>query len=89
LDLRSVVSHHRARLATPIRTVDEPVASDSKNDENFAGTSTSLPGVNSSKPNSDSQSVVSETSPITSHEFGRGETAATSHLKQEEKSLVF
>ncbi|AES73162.2 hypothetical protein MtrunA17_Chr3g0132941 [Medicago truncatula] len=77
-DLRSVVSHHRDPLATPIRTVEEPVASDSKNDENFAGTSTSPPGVNfkdKSKPNSDSQCAVSETSPITSLEFGRGETS--------------
>lgn len=84
--------YHRDQLANHIQTVDEPVASDSKNDENFAGTSTSPPGVNSkdkSKPNSDSQRAVSETSPVTSHEFGRGETAATSQSKQEEKSLVF
>jgi mechanosensitive ion channel protein 1/2/3 len=120
LDLLRVVSHHRARLATPIRTVqkiysepasenipfgdsiftrsraavnrpfllieppykvngedkakpstrstrgneekdakvDEPVASDSKSDENFAGTSTSPSSVNSkdkSKSKSDAQ----------------------------------
>ncbi|XP_058786275.1 mechanosensitive ion channel protein 3, chloroplastic-like [Vicia villosa] len=120
LDLLRVVSHHRARLATPIRTVqkiysepvsenipfgdgiftrsrapvnrpfllieppykvngedkvkpstrstrgneekdakiEEPVASDSKSDENFAGTSTSTLGLNSkdkSKSNSDAQ----------------------------------
>lgn len=120
LDLLRVVSHHRARLATPIRTVqkiysepvsenipfgdgiftrsraavnrpfllieppykvngedkvkpsarstrgneekdakiEEPVASDSKSDENFAGTSTSPLGLNSKdkfKSNSDAQ----------------------------------
>lgn len=196
MDLLRVVSHHRARLATPIRTVqkiysepdsenvpfgdtiftrsraavnrpyllieppykvngeekvkpstrstraneekdvknDETVASDSKGDENLAATSASPPGVNSkdkSKSNSEAQiqnidsdssvektsktmqlkkesagdvgkgskipasknlaqSAVPETSPVASHESGRGETAsATSQSKQdEEKSAV-
>ncbi|PNY05613.1 mechanosensitive ion channel protein chloroplastic-like [Trifolium pratense] len=196
LDLLRVVSHHRARLATPIRTVQkvysepasenipfgdsiftrsraavnrpfllieppykvngedkvkpstrstraneekdakivETAASDSKGDDNLAATTASPPGVNSkdkSKSSSDAQiqntgsdssvektsktmqpkkeragdvgkgssnsasknlaqSAVSETSPVTSHESGRGETAsATSPSKQdEEKSSV-
>ncbi|GAU23666.1 hypothetical protein TSUD_304410 [Trifolium subterraneum] len=135
LDLVRVASHHQTGSAIPIWPVDEPVVFDSKSDENFAGTSTSPPGVNSndkSKSNFDAQiqnmdsnssvektsktmqpkeeivgdvgkgsttpasknlaqSVVSETSPVTSHVFGEGETASatSSHSKQdEEKSSV-
>ncbi|KAK2391564.1 mechanosensitive ion channel protein 2, chloroplastic [Trifolium repens] len=59
LDFLKFISHHRARLTTPIWLVDEPVVFDSKSDENFAATSTSPPGPGvNSKDKSKSSSVA-------------------------------